>query len=98
MSSSLHSIEPPPPTGILALCDIIVWETPDYYCDGILTGYQVQFYDPVADAQTLSIRDVPENRTFYVVQEEDRLGGPRNTAIRVRSNISDCLDTVMITI
>ena len=98
MSSSLHSTEPPPPTGILALCDVIVWETPDYYCDGILTGYQVQFYDAVADTQTMSIRDVPENKTFYVVQERDRLGGPHNTTIRVRSNISNGLDTIMIII
>ena len=85
LSSSLHPIEPPPPTGILALCDIIVWETPDYYCAGILTGYQVQFYDAVADTQTMSIQDVPENKTFYVVQERDRLGGPHNTTIRVCS-------------
>ena len=78
--------EPPPPTGIVPLCDVIVWETPDYYCDGsTLKGYQVQFNDPTAaDAQTTLIRDVPENRTFYVVKDEDRLGGPHNTTIRVR--------------
>ena len=75
-----------------------MWETPDYYCDGIITGYQVQFYDAVADTQTMSIQDVPENKTFYVVQEKDRLGGPHNTTIRVCSNISNGLDTVMITI
>lgn len=83
--SSSSYTELPPPTGILLLCGMIVWETPDYYCDGILTGYQVQFYDPAADPQTMLIQDVPENRTFYVIKNEDRLGGHLNTAIRVRS-------------
>lgn len=78
--------EPPPPTGILARCDVIAWETPDYYCDGILTGYQIQFYDPAATTTTVLVQDVPENRTFYAVQENDRLGGPLNTAIRVHNN------------
>ena len=75
----------PPPTGILPLCNAIVWESPEYYCDGILTGYEVQIFDPdTHDDQTVApIREVPENKTFYVVQDEDKLSGSQNTFIRV---------------
>ena len=49
--------------------------------NGDLTGYEVQFF--VTDTQVRMLREIPKDRTFYVVEEEDKLGGPRNTFARV---------------
>ena len=50
--------------------------------NGDLTGYEVQFYIP--DTQIRMLREVAQDRTFYITEEDDKLGGvPRNTFVRV---------------
>ena len=56
-------VPPPPPSH--SFCNVILWESPDYYCDGILIGYDVRFYD--SNTQTLSPGQVPESGTLIFI-------------------------------
>ena len=39
--------------------------------DIMITGYDVRFYSPQSDMENV-IRHVGANRTFYIVQDEDK--------------------------
>ena len=69
VSPSLTCTGPPPPTGILPLCNVVVWDSP-YNPEGNLIGYAVQFYIP--GTQNEKVRVITQNRAFYVVQDEDK--------------------------
>ena len=49
--------------------------------NGELTGYEIQFYIP--DTEIRMTKTIPRVKTFYTLQEGDKLGGPHNTFFRV---------------
>ena len=69
------------PVRVQVLCSVVVWYSPEVSCEGIIHGYEVQFYDPNV-IQSNATRYVGANRTFYGITEEDRLAG-ENTYVQV---------------
>ena len=76
---------PSAPVGVQALCSVVVWYSPEVSCEGMINGYEVRFYDPNF-TQSNVMRYVGENRTFYVLTEEDRLA-TGNTYVQVAKPI-----------
>ena len=66
-----------------ALCSVVVWYSPDVSCDGI-SGYDVRLYHSQSAQQNV-IRSVGANRTFYVINDEDRLADTLETRVQVDS-------------
>lgn len=69
-----------PPIDVQALCNVVVWGTPLNSNDKI-TKYEAEFFNH--DIKDVIVRDIPEDRTFYIVEEEDKLGTISNTLVRV---------------
>ena len=77
---------PSPPTDFQTLCNVIVWGMP-VSPNGELLGYQAQFYIP--GTQLGVVREVAQDRTFYIVKEEDKLLSEHSSSfVRV---INSCL-------
>ena len=86
MISFTHShaetlITVPPPPQVQALCSVVVWYSPEVSCEEII-GYDVRLYHPQMDVQNVT-RRVGANRTFYVIQDEDRLINKQELYVQV---------------
>ena len=77
-----------PPTDVQSVCNAIMWGSP-LNPNSELTGYEAQFYTP--DTEIRVMKTIPQDRTFYILQEGDKLGGPHNTFFRVQMHFGDCL-------
>ena len=71
---------PSPPIDFQSLCNVIVWGEP-FNPSGDIAVYEAQFYIP--DTQLRVLREIAQDRTFYIVDEEDKLGGNVDTFVRV---------------
>lgn len=71
---------PSPPIDFQSLCNVIVWGEP-FNPNGEITVYEAQFYIP--DTQLRVLREIAQDRTFYIIDEEDKLGGNVDTFVRV---------------
>lgn len=71
---------PSPPIDVQALCNIVIWGAP-LNPNGKVTEFEVEFFIP--DADVTIVRHVPKDRTFYIVEEEDKLSDIINILIRV---------------
>ena len=49
--------------------------------NGDITRYEAQFYIPGTEVALL--KEIAQDRTFYIVEEEDKLRKPLNTLVRV---------------
>lgn len=74
--SPLTTPSPPAaPFGVQALCSVVVWYSPEVSCEDnvkTINSYEVRFYDPKLMQPNVT-RYVGENRTFYIVTENDKL-------------------------
>ena len=52
--------------------------------NGDITAYEAQFYIPGTENGRLV--EIAQSRTFYIVKEEDKLGGDTSTFVRVCHN------------
>ena len=66
------------------MCNIIVWGKP-FNPNGDITAYEAQFYIP--DTQLRVLREIAQDRTFYIIDEEDKLGGNMHTFVQVKFNV-----------
>ena len=57
--------------------------------NGDITTYEAQFYIPGTENSRLV--EIAQDRTFYIIKEQDKLGGDTSTFIRVRYN-SCCIE------
>ena len=64
--------------------------------NGDITAYEAQFYIPGTENSRLV--EIAQDRTFYVVREEDKLGGDTSTFVRVRHNNCSKEDLAICTI
>jgi hypothetical protein len=83
-------IEAPPPPQVLALCSVVVWYSVEAVSivDDTITGYDVRFYSPQSNTQNM-IKHVGANRTFYIIQSEDKtVANPDDIYIQVIQIIS----------
>ena len=71
---------PSPPIDIQSLCNVVVWGT-SLNPNGDITGYEAQFYIPGTEVALL--KEIAQDRTFYIVEEEDKLSKPLNVLVRV---------------
>lgn len=71
---------PSPPIDVQALCNVVVWGAP-LNPNGKITEYATEFFIP--DADVAIVRHIPKDRTFYIVEEEDKLGDSSNVLVRV---------------
>lgn len=71
---------PSPPIDVQALCNVVVWGAP-LNPNGKITEYETEFFIP--DADVAIVRHIPKDRTFYIVEEEDKLGDSSNVLVRV---------------
>ena len=62
------------------MCNIVVWATP-LNPNGKITEFEAEFFIP--DANITIVRRIPKDRTFYIVEEEDKLGDLSNILVRV---------------
>ena len=62
------------------MCNIVVWATP-LNPNGKITEFEAEFFIP--DANITIVRSIPKDRTFYIVEEEDKLGDLSNILVRV---------------
>ena len=69
-----------PPIDVQALCNVVVWGMP-LNPNGKITEYETEFFIP--DADVAIVRHIPKDRTFYIVEEEDKLGDNSNVLVRV---------------
>ena len=76
----LVSAGPSSPIDVQALCNVVVWGT-SLNPNGKIIKYEAEFFIP--DTDIAIVRDIPEDRTFYIVEEEDKLGATSNTLVRV---------------
>ena len=81
MFTSIHYLAVPSrPVNVQSHGDVIVWDTPPRPYGGI-TEYEIQFFIPGTRQRITHSRN--SEGTFYVVQNEDNLGGPQGTYFRV---------------
>ena len=62
------------------MCNVIVWGEP-FNPSGDITAYEAQFYIP--DTKLRVLREIAQDRTFYIIEEEDKLGGNMDTFVKV---------------
>ena len=77
----LVSAGPSPPIDVQALCNVVVWGAP-LNPNGKITEFEAEFFVPDADI-TIARHIIPRDRTFYIVQEEDKLGEISDILLRV---------------
>ena len=63
------------------MCFNVVWYIPEVSCESI-SGYDVRLYHPQS-AQQYVTRHVGANRTFYIINDEDRLANSDETYVQV---------------
>ena len=76
---------PSPPIEFQSLCNVVVWGMP-VNPNGEILRYEVQFYVPGTQLEVA--KEIPHDRTFYIVEYADKLSLYGGTFVRV---ICSCL-------